>query len=320
MPSDRGGKEPTVRKLIRLAAGIALVIVLAVVAVWYYADTVAKTGIERGATYALGVPTTVDEADVGLLGGTLRVEKLTVGNPEGYKTPHLLTVKRSDLGVVTNTLFDETIQVNRFELDGLDMHIEQRPGTSNVSEILDHIKTRTGDEPGEPDEEPGKKVKVDRIVVTNVTAHVQVLPVGGSATTVDVEIPEIVLEDVSTDDPGGVAVSELTRRILPAILAAVIKKGRGTIPDVNLDRLAADLSETTQALGDQARDLVEQAGKDVGGLLDDVLKGDKEGGGGLGETLEGVLKKKDGREGDEKEGAGGLLDGVLKSRDDEETR
>jgi hypothetical protein len=309
-----------VRKLIRFAVVLALAVVVVAVAFWWYVDSIAKTGIEKGATYALGVPTTVHKADVGLFGGTLLVENLTVGNPEGFKTPHLLAVKRSDLGVVTNTLLEDTIQVNRFELDGLDLHIEQKPGTSNVSEVLDHIKAKAGEpsEPGEPEEEGagGKKVRVDRIVVRNVTAHVQVLPVGGDATTLNIEVPEIVLEDVTSDNAEGVAVAELTRRILPAILTAVIKKGRGTIPEMDLDRLAADVGETTRALGEQARGLVEQVGKDAGGLLDKVFKGGEEGKGGLGDTLKDVLKKKDG-EGSGQEG-GGLLEGILKPRRDEQ--
>ncbi|MFO8015153.1 MAG: hypothetical protein R6X20_17855 [Phycisphaerae bacterium] len=304
------------RKLIRLAVGLVLVLVGAGIAFWYYVDVIAKTGIERGATYALGVPTTVHRADVGLFGGTLLVENLRVGNPEGFETPHLLALKQSDLGVVTNTLWKDTIQVNRFELDGLDLYIEQKPGTSNVSTVLEHIRSKTGS-PGEPEEEGagGKKVKVDRIVVRNVTAHVQVLPIGGQATTVDVEVPEIILEDVTSDTAEGVAVAELTRRILPAILTAVIKKGRGTIPEMDLDRLAADVGETTRALGEQARDLVEQVGKDAGGLLDKVFKGGEEGKGGLGDTLKDILKKKDG-EGGETEG-GGLLEGILKPKEKE---
>lgn len=307
------------RKLIRSAVVLVLAIVAAGIAFWYYVDVIAKTGIEKGATYALGVPTTVHKADVGLWGGTLLIENLTVGNPEGFKTPHLLAVKRSDLGVVTNTLFGDTIEVNRFELDGLDLHIEQKPGTSNVSTVLDHIKAKAGDpsEPGEAEEEGagGKKVKVDRIVVRNVTAHVQVLPIGGDATTLNIEVPEIILEDVTSDNAEGIAVAELTRRILPAILTAVIKKGRGTIPDMDLDRLAADVGETTRALGEQARGLVEQVGKDAGGLLDKVFKGGEEGKGGLGDTLKDVFEKKDGK-GGEKEG-GGLLEGILKPKEQE---
>jgi hypothetical protein len=289
-----GAKGHAMRRLIRFAAVLVLLLVVAGVALLYYADAIARTGIEKGASYALGVPTTVANADVGLLAGTLRIEDLTVGNPEGFKTPHLANVRQFDLGVATNTLMEKTIQVNRFDLDGLDLYIEQNPDASNVSTVLEHIKSRAGGEPPEPGDDEdagGRKVKVDRVVVRNVTAHVQVLPGFGKATTVDIEIPEIVLEDVTTDDPQGVAVAELTRRLLPAILTAVIKQGRGRIPDVQLDRIAADIGGATRALGDKARGLVEQVGKDAGGLLDEIFKRGEEDAGGLGDRIESIFRK-----------------------------
>ena len=86
------------RKLLRLVLLLVVLVAVAVGVALYYVDSLAGTGIERGATYALGVPATVHEADVGLLGGTLRVDRLTVANPEGFKTPHLVAVKRLDLG------------------------------------------------------------------------------------------------------------------------------------------------------------------------------------------------------------------------------
>jgi len=306
------------RKLIRLVVLLVVLLLVAGGVFWYYVDRIAKTGVERGATYALGVPTTLASADVGLLVGTVRLNDLTVTNPEGYETPHLLAVDRFDLGVATNTLMQETIQVNRFELDGVDLYVEQKLGTSNMARVLENIKARTGGGGEAPEEEKpgGKKIQVDRIVVRNITAHVQILPIGGKATTVDVEVPEIVLEDVTSDEGKGLAVAELTQRLLPAILSAVIKKGRGTIPDMDLDRLAANVNETTQALGEKARDLVEQTRKDVGGMLEKVLKGGKDSGEGEegGGLLDGILKPKEGEEGDKK---GGLLDGILKPKEGE---
>ena len=287
------------RKLVRIVLLLVVLLVVAAGVALYYVDRLARTGIERGGEYALGVQTTVDDADVGLLGGTLKVEQLTVANPEGFTTPHLVRVRTVDLGVETGTLMEETIRVRRFELDDVDMHIEQKIGRSNVSTILEHIQDRAGkDEPAEPG---ARKVNVDRIDVRNVTAHVQVLPVGGEATTVDVEVPEIILEDVSSDDPQGLVVAELTRRILPAILKAVVEKARGRVPGMDFDALASELDETTAALGQGARDLIDQAGKNIGGVLKDVLK------------------KPGGEEGDTKEG-GGLLDGILKPKGDGEKK
>jgi len=283
------------RKLLRLAVLLVILLVVVLAVGWYYIDALAKTGVERGATYALGVPTTTDKVGVGLLAGTVRIDGLNVANPEGFETPHLMHTGRFDLGVQTGSLFSDTIEVTRFELEDLDLYIEQKLGSSNVSTVLENIKAKAGEPaPETGKEEPGKKVKAGRIVVRNVTAHIQLLPVGGQASTIDVEVPEIVLEDVTSDSPNGVAVAEVVRRIVPAILAAVVKKGREVAPGANLDWLSNDVSATAEALGGRARDLADQAREDVGKVLEGILKrpggeGDKEGGG----LLDGLLKKKD---------------------------
>ena len=75
------------KKLIKLVAVLLILLVLATVAVALYIDTIAKTAIERGATYALGVETTLGSADVGLLSGTFSMGDLTVANPAGFESP-----------------------------------------------------------------------------------------------------------------------------------------------------------------------------------------------------------------------------------------
>ncbi|MBL7141115.1 MAG: hypothetical protein ISS74_09430 [Planctomycetes bacterium] len=317
------------RKLLRLAVLLVILAVVVVAVGWYYIDALAKTGVERGATYALGVPTTAAGVKVGLLAGTVRIDGLTVANPEGFTTPHLMRAGRFDLAVRTGSLFSDTIEVSRFELDGLDLHIEQKLGASNISTVLDNIKAKAGEPaPEAGKEEAGKKVKADRIVVRNVTAHIQLLPVGGQAGTIDVEVPEIILENVTSDEAGGVAVAELTRRLIPAILTAVIGKARDVAPGANLDWLAGDVGATVNALGGRARDLVEQAGQGAGKVLENIFKlpggqGGKEGGG----LLDGILKKKDeagagegetGAEGEKKGGLGGALENLFKKDDEPE--
>ena len=283
------------KKALKIAVGVVIVIAAVLAVAWFYIDAIAKTAVERGATYALGVPTRVDSVRVSLLGGTVGMDGLTVGNPAGYQTAHLVKSGRFDLAVVPGSLMKDTIEVSRFELDGLDMNIEQKLGAgTNVSVILDNVKTPGGGKEPEPAKaEGGTKVKVDRIVIRNVVAHVQVLPVGGKASTLDVKVPEIVMTDVTGDNAQGIAVSELVRRLMPAILAAVVDKGKGILPDADLDKLSGDVASATQAIGQGAAKLVEKVGGQAGKLLEGIFK--KPGGAEAGDKpglLDGLFKKK----------------------------
>ena len=265
------------KKLIKALVAIVIVVLIAAGLAWYFIDAIARTGIEKGATYALGVETTVDDLSLSLLGGTMTMDGLTVSNPEGYTTPHLVRSGRFDLKVDPGTVLKDKVVVNRFHLDGLDMNIEQKGlRQSNLSVIMGNLKRFKGpdkQEPDKPKEEPsGKKVVVDRIVIENVVAHVHLASIGSKT----VKVPRIVLENVSNDGQG-LTISELTARLLPAILAAVLEEGGDIIPDDLADALDDDLDGAVKALGGNASELVKQSARKVGNKLKDLkdIFGDK---------------------------------------------
>ena len=68
---------------------VLVVVVVAVIAV-VMIDRIAKTGVEQGGTYAMGVTTKLDGIHIGLLSGSVSLDGLSVENPEGFKADHFL--------------------------------------------------------------------------------------------------------------------------------------------------------------------------------------------------------------------------------------
>ena len=68
--------------LFRIILGFALVIVLVIAAVLLGIDSIAKSGVEKGASYALGVETKLESIDVRLLDGQIIMDDLNIANPE----------------------------------------------------------------------------------------------------------------------------------------------------------------------------------------------------------------------------------------------
>jgi hypothetical protein len=270
-------KEKTMKKILRLLVLLILILVVVAVVVLYKLDVFVKTGIEKGGTYALGVDTTVEDVDLSLIGGRLNLDNLKIANVEGYETPHLMKTGRFELGVNTGTLMDETVVVNKFELDGLDVNIEQKSLTeNNISAIMNNIKRFESKEAKPAEEAPeaekaGKKVRVDRILIKNVSAHVKLPSAMGSAGELSINVPEIELTGVSSD-PNGVPVHELIRQILPAILMAVVEKGEGKLPDNLANVLTQDIQSATAALGENAEKLMQQAKDEVGKKISEVTE------------------------------------------------
>jgi hypothetical protein len=288
----------------KLILGVLLTVVvlllIAVVGVLLFIDPIAKAGVERGATYALGVDTTVKKLSLGLTSGELTMDELHVANPVGFQSPHLMKSGQFDLKLRPGSILEDTIELNKFELNGLDVHIDQKVDGSNVSVILDNLKRLGGDGEGkgEEKEEPaeGKKVKVDRIVVTNVVAHFHLLSDLHKGGPLTVKVPRIELNDVTSDDADGVVVSELVARILPAVLAAVLDKAQGVVPSDFLTVLNGDLDGVTKALGGEVEKLTRQVHKE----FEKVLGGEA-----------GKILDANGAAGDVKKTVGGVLEGLI---------
>jgi hypothetical protein len=117
-----------------------------------------------------------------------------------------------------------------------------------------------------------------------------------------------VLEDVTPENANGVAMAEITQRIMPAIIAAVVKKGAGVIPADLTNKLQTDVVQVVNQVGGEAAKLIEQVGGDVTGILHKA-------GGDVTKTIEGAGVKvgEDLNKGveDVKKNVGGAIEGLF---------
>ena len=285
------------KKLIKMVAVLLILLVLATVAVALYIDTIAKTAIERGATYALGVETTLGSADVGLWSGTFSMGDMTIANPAGFESPYFTHLGQGDVKVAIKTLLQETVELPTLTLTNLDMHLEKKQGKANYDVILENLKRFESQENAQ-DDAGGKKFIIEEVLIKNIMVHVQLLPLGGDLTKLDVPIDEVRLHDVGSGTDGSVLMSELTSVIIKAVLAAIVQKGGGLIPSDILGDLGQGLGSLAEMGVDVATGLGDRI-KDAGGGLDEVTEGlgdaIKSIGDGLGGLLGGDKKKDDGR-------------------------
>lgn len=284
------------KKLIKMVVVLLILLVLATVAVALYIDTIAKTAIERGATYALGVETTLGSADVGLLSGTFSMGDMTIANPAGFESPYFTHLGQGDVEVALKTLRQETVELPTLTLTDLEIYLDKKEGKANYDVILENLKRFESQENAQ-DDAGGKKFIIEEVLIKNIMVHVQLLPLGGDLTKLDVPIDEVRLHDVGSGTDGSVLMSELTSVIIKAVLAAIVQKGGGLIPSDILGDLGQGLGSLAEIGLDAATGLGDRI-KDAGGGLDEVTEG-------LGDAIKSI--------GD---GLGGLLGGDKKKDDD----
>jgi hypothetical protein len=289
-------KKP-VKIALGLAGALLALILIALLVAGLFIDSIARKGIEAGASYALEVNTKLDKANVGIFSGTFAMNGLSVDNPKGFNG-QFLKLGSGGVAVSLSSLTSDTVVLPKLSLANLDVDLERNASGANYKILLDNLKRlESGQKPKEPAQQgPSKKFKINEISITDVNVHLDL--VGGPAglTKVNVPIHEIKLTNVGSDG-SGVDLPQLTSIILEAVLAAAVDKGGGLIPaDIN-----ADLKANLQQLSGLAGVGVETVGK-VGEQVTKL-------GGDLGKAAKDIQNEVQGTADQLKKGLGGLLQG-----------
>ncbi len=281
-------------KLLVAGGGLLLLLVIAALLIVFVAvDGIAKSAIERGGSSMLGVETTVEGADVGLLSGTFAMQGFNVGNPDGYPSPHFLDLEDANVALTLGSLFEDTVRLPELRIGKIDLYLDRTGGTANYQRILDNVAKRESGEPA-PDgtpAEPGKGYVIDVITLAPATVHVTGLPgLTAAAGDITVSLPEIKLENVGSKEP--MQMSELIALVVKTLLSATVEAGGGVIPPEMLGELRTRLSTLT-GLDELGIDAVGDVGAIAGSVqqrLDEEIEGARDR---LDEELDGAKEQLD---------------------------
>ncbi len=251
-------------------------------------DSIAVEVIERGGTYALGVETDVEGADVGLLGGTFSMDRLTVGNPEGYPSDWFMEVPSLDVALDTGTVTSDVIVLPTLSLGTVGVTLDGTGGTPNYRVILDNLKRFEsgdgGDAPADPSSD-GPKFVINSLVIegaaVKVTNFTGVQQITGD---VDVAVERIELKDVGSAEP--LSASELVSLIVKTVMSATVENAGGILPAdlldgirgqleglIGLDALGIEAIGDVGAIRDTLRGAAEDAIDDVRDKAEEEIRG-----------------------------------------------
>ena len=297
--------------LLILIATPILLIVIAVVGVYLYANSIAKSQIQTQATRALGVTTTLGSASVGILSGKFGISGLKVANPQGYTPDKFMSLDDGKVAITLSSLMKDTIVVPTFSLDTIEVNLQKKDGKANYQVIMDNLaKLSKGGEPSKPAEGGGKKFIINDLTIRHVVVKAdlsgmtgpvgQVLHGGGNVT---IPIEEIRLQNVGKDTGSGmggsgVTVAQLTSLVVQAVMAAAAENGKGILPADILGEIKGGLNQIgglagvgVQVIG-KAGEAAQQIGGALQGAAQEGVKQLEKAGEGLGDKLKEVLPGK----------------------------
>lgn len=287
------------KKLVRILFALVLLVVVAGVAAVLFLDSLTRQAVERGGTYALGVETQLESADIGLLSGTFALHELSVANPAGFAEPHFFALRSAALELPLAQLTEPRIEIPSLELSGITLDLERNQSGTNYAAILANLERfQSGSPPTEgasptPDAASGKVFHLGELLLRDIRATVQLLPTAGDLTRLELAIPEVRVQGLAND----LTLPEICALVVRTVVDAAVRQGGDTLPRELLEDLrgrVADLESSARAqldakaqeleskltdklvegaakLSPQAEAAAKQASEALGGKLDGLL-------------------------------------------------
>ncbi len=265
------------KKLILIAVLLVVVVGVVGVLILLNLEPLVREGVQRGGTMVLGVPVQLDSADVSILGGSVGLNGLSIGSPEGFDAEEMFRLGHGRTDVDLWSLRSDEIVVKEVVIDGAEVTLEFSGGKTNWGTLLAKLES----EPTEEKEGPKKDFQVGKIVFKNGKVRLAGLPAVKQAS---LPLPAIELTDLKSSDGTGVSAHKLVTQVIRSLNVAALKTAGDVLP-----------TEQLKNLGEGALGRIGEAGGLAG-----------EAGSAVGKAA-----------GEAKDKARGLIKGVLKRSDDE---
>ncbi len=246
------------KKPVKIAIGVVVVLVVALVIIGFSIGGIIKTGVETVGPKVTKVSIKLDGVGVMPLSGGGSVKGMVIGNPEGYTSAFAIKVDKASLSISPGSLLSDKIVVKSIQVEGPEITMEGGLKENNLTQILKNIEEFTGGAENKAAEEgkagSSKKLQVDEFIVKNAKVNVIFKMLGNKP--LSVTVPEIKLTNLGTG-PEGITPGDLTKRVFEEILGQSTKF----------------VTDAVSQVGKIATDAV----KDVGGAASETTKKATEG-------------------------------------------
>src|SRR5581483_10914712 len=110
--------------IVRIGLVMVVLVVVALAVVFFSLDSIVKKGVETMGPEMTKVDVRLGAAKISPIGGSGELNKLFVGNPEGYKTASAIEMGDIKVGVKISSVLSDTIVVNEVNIQGPQITLE----------------------------------------------------------------------------------------------------------------------------------------------------------------------------------------------------
>ena len=161
-------------------------------------NSIAENAIERVATETLGVPVGIGSLDIALKEKRATVKGLRIGNPEGFKKSHAMTV--DTIGITLESISKELVRFKDIRVEGTNVNLEVQESGTNLQTIQNNVASRA--KPAASEEGAQKiKVIIDQLAMTGAQLNPSVTLIEAQDLST-VTVPDIHLSGIGQKENG----------------------------------------------------------------------------------------------------------------------
>lgn len=222
----------------------------------------------------------LDEVKLSPLSESGTLKGLYIGNPEGYKNEHIVSLNQIDVEMKAKSLLSDEIIVNKIHIRSPEMNYEKTLRGSNLNSLLanvesfsrsDSSQTATPNtESAEPaktgsDSKPPKKVLIRELLIEDLQVSVGLMGAGTSIT-----VPKIEMQNLDSS-----STKELVAQVLKVVLNEVTRQIGAGVSGLGQNTLSGLEAVGKQALSKKQEELLKEADQEiekVQGELEETLE------------------------------------------------
>ena len=232
-------------------------------------ESIVKKVVHKYGSEVTGTDVNISGFDLSLKDGTATIKKITVANPNGYKTPHIFELGDISVKIDLKSLTKDTIIIEKVDINKPIITYEMASLTkNNISDIQNNINSFANKAPKESvaketkSEGSGKNViiKTLRVEGGELGAHTNIQ---GFENNVVVKLPPIQINDIGGTSEGksiAQTISDVVSHILTAASQTVVKGNLADVKNVAKENLDGAVSSAKERVN-ETKDILKNLGK-----------------------------------------------------------
>lgn len=241
----------------KILISVVFLLLLAGGGLFFYLDSIVKSGIEVVGSSVLGTTVTVDSVSLSPLSGQGSISGLRVENPEGFESQYAFELDSVLVSIDVNSVFTDAVEIESIVIMQPIITYETKITSDNIRTLLANLdEGDAASSDPESAEDSGQQIIIREFRMVDSQLNFVSALVSAPITLADIEIRDIGAEG------GSSSAANAVRVVLQELVTSILSSD---LPSLD------GLRESVEGRLQDGAQRVEEAVEDLGGRLRNIL-------------------------------------------------